>query len=683
MSARPVVMLLVLLMSFAASEVVAQTATGSSSSLLYFRQRENSASPEIRARLARLRQLKIMNHWRFQPMYTDVMDLKLEQITGFKAPSNFKQVIAAQNAKAAAKLAALGWRAPAPTALVNIGLPQFDWRTLHMVTEVKNQNPCGSCWVFAAHGAFEGAWAVASGGQLLSTSEQNTLDCNGESDCGGGHLDEAFNYIQDTGTADGAVYPYPMPGQQRPCQVPPLPQPYHIATWGYVEDDDEVPSVVKLKTALCAHGPLAVCIYSTDALQSYAESNDEVFDEHDTGHIWQRTNHCVTLIGWDDSKHAWLVKNSWGPNWGGPCGLGSTGGYAWIDYDSNNIGYGAAWVLPQVVAHEGSRIESWTIPMPIINRPGPVVYDGIQAAPRIEFRPGDEVVLQAGGCAQTGGSGDTWKRYVNPSGDDASRMYFGTVDIAGVTNGEVPIRDTGGSYDETHRDVYTVHFADRVPSGISPGRCYLALGYRDEDYSDNGYDNHDDGTEDQCRGVGNAYVRITVTHHIGEEGGPAETDPVEAKYESGGIAVLLGSPSEPEKVAPDGTGKFRYYQRGCIYWAPGSGAHEVHGAILSKWATLKWEKSFLGYPTTDESPTPDGAGRFNHFEHGSIYWTPATGAHEIHGAIREKWAQLGWERSTLGYPVSDEEPSGQAGGRISRFEHGSIVWDSVRGARVQ
>jgi hypothetical protein len=65
--------------------------------------------------------------------------------------------------------------------------------------------------------------------------------------------------------------------------------------------------------------------------------------------------------------------------------------------------------------------------------------------------------------------------------------------------------------------------------------------------------------------------------------------------------------------------------------------------------------SFLGYPTTDETGTPDGVGRFNHFfNSGSIYWTPATNAWSIHGAIRAKWASMGWERSCLGYPVSDE-----------------------------
>jgi hypothetical protein len=83
--------------------------------------------------------------------------------------------------------------------------------------------------------------------------------------------------------------------------------------------------------------------------------------------------------------------------------------------------------------------------------------------------------------------------------------------------------------------------------------------------------------------------------------------------------------------------------------------HEVHGAILATSQELGAESSFLGYPVIDESGTPDGIGRFNHFQAGSIYWTPATGAHEVHGLIRDYWSAHGWERNAaLGYPISDE-----------------------------
>lgn len=120
---------------------------------------------------------------------------------------------------------------------------------------------------------------------------------------------------------------------------------------------------------------------------------------------------------------------------------------------------------------------------------------------------------------------------------------------------------------------------------------------------------------------------------------------------------LLGYPRTDEKVGGDDKkeGRYSHFQRGSIYWHPQSGAHEVHGAILGKYRELGAEAGLLGYPTTHETTTPDKIGRFNHFQRGSIYWTPSTGAHEVHGLIRNFWAQKGWERNpALGYPITDE-----------------------------
>jgi hypothetical protein len=156
---------------------------------------------------------------------------------------------------------------------------------------------------------------------------------------------------------------------------------------------------------------------------------------------------------------------------------------------------------------------------------------------------------------------------------------------------------------------------------------------------------------------------------------------IDVKYaQLGGAGGLLGSPVTPENVAPDAIGRYRHYQRGSIYWTPSTRAHEVHGAIRGKWSSLGWERSFLGYPLTDETTTPDGVGRYNHFQGGSVYWTPGTGAHEVHGAIRGKWSSLGWERSFLGYPTSDELTTEDGVGRYSEFQHGSIYWSPATGA---
>jgi len=138
---------------------------------------------------------------------------------------------------------------------------------------------------------------------------------------------------------------------------------------------------------------------------------------------------------------------------------------------------------------------------------------------------------------------------------------------------------------------------------------------------------------------------------------------------------LGGTPGLPVNGVEYGAGDGykRRYQNGVIYFLPPAGPCLVKGAILNEYLSLGAEAGFLGYPTTDERSTPDGAGRYNHFERGSIYWTYGTGAHEIHGAIRDKWASLGWEKSWLGFPASGEKAFTEDG-RVSQFQYGFIYW---------
>lgn len=84
-------------------------------------------------------------------------------------------------------------------------------------------------------------------------------------------------------------------------------------------------------------------------------------------------------------------------------------------------------------------------------------------------------------------------------------------------------------------------------------------------------------------------------------------------------------------------------------------------------------------PTEEVKSCSDGIGYFRRYGGAMIYWTPATGAHEVHGDICRKWSQLGFERSWLGYPVSDEMDFAQ-GGRVSSFQHGEIYWWRDTGA---
>jgi len=149
--------------------------------------------------------------------------------------------------------------------------------------------------------------------------------------------------------------------------------------------------------------------------------------------------------------------------------------------------------------------------------------------------------------------------------------------------------------------------------------------------------------------------------------------------EKGGANGFLGLPTTDELNTKDNKGRYNNFEGGSIYWTAEKGAFEVHGDIRAKWMALGGESGFLGYPLTDETTTPDKIGRYNHFQGGSIYWTPLTGAYEVHGLIRNKWANLGWEKSSLGYPISDELKCSDNVGRYTKFQGGVIYYHPVYG----
>jgi uncharacterized protein with LGFP repeats len=133
----------------------------------------------------------------------------------------------------------------------------------------------------------------------------------------------------------------------------------------------------------------------------------------------------------------------------------------------------------------------------------------------------------------------------------------------------------------------------------------------------------------------------------------------------------------------------REYEHGAVYWSERTGAHEVHGAIAVRWHAVGADASFLGLPTTDELRLVDlrdapgtPTGGYAHFEGGSIYWTARHGAAVVHGMVRDIWALLGWERSALGLPVADVRVDRETGVFSGCFEHGTIAWSPAGGPEI-
>jgi len=144
----------------------------------------------------------------------------------------------------------------------------------------------------------------------------------------------------------------------------------------------------------------------------------------------------------------------------------------------------------------------------------------------------------------------------------------------------------------------------------------------------------------------------------------------------------LGYPVSDVRSTPDGMGSYVLFQRGSVYWTRATGGHALWGPVLDAWAATGWEKGPLGYPTVDVTATPDGQGVYASFQRGAVYSTARTGAHVLSGDVLAAWADSGWESGPLGYPVSDQATTPDGKGRYAHFEHGSVYATTATGAHV-
>lgn len=241
----------------------------------------------------------------------------LEQVCGFVEPPN-----AADMAPRAILTSTM---APPST---------FDWRDFDGVTAVKNQKNCGSCWAFATNAAIESSIKIMDGINV-DLSEQWLVSCNTSGwGCGGGWY--AYNYYVPGGLLDdcgenggvqGMYFPYV--AYETACSCP-YPHEYWIDGWSYVYSSSQVAPVDSIKMAIMEWGPVAVGVYVNDPWYAY---NGGIFNDCQNMSV----NHTVLAVGWDDDfqgsgEGVWIIKNSWGTDWGDD-------GYMYMPYGCSKIGY--------------------------------------------------------------------------------------------------------------------------------------------------------------------------------------------------------------------------------------------------------------------------------------------------------------------------------------------------------
>lgn len=180
----------------------------------------------------------------------------------------------------------------------NVKIGDIDWTTKDgVVTAVKNQGQCGSCWAFSATGGLEGAWGLAS--DPKNFSEQQLVDCSkkyGNNGCNGGLMDSAFKFVKDNGIVIESAYPYT--AKDGTCKT--ATGPYKIS--GYT--DIQRGSTNDLANKLAGR-PISVAVDASN----WSPYKSGIFSNCGTS-----LNHGVLLVG--STADAWRIKNSWGPGWG-------------------------------------------------------------------------------------------------------------------------------------------------------------------------------------------------------------------------------------------------------------------------------------------------------------------------------------------------------------------------------
>jgi len=221
-------------------------------------------------------------------------------------------------------------RRPVVSPKVGAAVPDsIDWRNQGMVTKVKNQEQCGSCWAFSATETIESAWMkkkMITNTSMPPLAPQQIVDCDTSDDgCNGGNPYTAYIYVIGQGGLDKEV-DYPYTGQDGNCAFKSGDVGATISNWHYAcsqEDESE------LKTNVANVGPLSICV---DA-QNWQDYTGGVMSGWQCAWI-NLLDHCVQAVGYDltdSSNPFWIVRNSWGTDWG-------ENGYIRLQYGDNTCG---------------------------------------------------------------------------------------------------------------------------------------------------------------------------------------------------------------------------------------------------------------------------------------------------------------------------------------------------------
>lgn len=220
---------------------------------------------------------------------------------------------------------------------------KFNWNELGKVTRVYQQQSCGSCYVYSTTSAMESQYLIKANKTVrpqhamgfgpvdnnqeedVEFSVQATLNCMSNG-CGGGSLQEPLEYYVNRGVTAYKNAPYKNTALQ--CRTD-YPIALRARRFCYFTNSEEE----RIQRLLMRHGPAGVAIDASSPVLSFLK------DSPFSGECGRALDHAVLMVGWDEKY--WIIKNSWGPNWG-------IGGYLYLPRGDNRCGIQMMYGVPIV-----------------------------------------------------------------------------------------------------------------------------------------------------------------------------------------------------------------------------------------------------------------------------------------------------------------------------------------------
>lgn len=169
------------------------------------------------------------------------------------------------------------------------------------------------------------------------------------------------------------------------------------------------------------------------------------------------------------------------------------------------------------------------------------------------------------------------------------------------------------------------------------------------------------------------YTNGAIYQKIGFPSYAMSNEMVEKYKEIGYEASLAGYPKSDVFDLPDSVGRAQVFEGCSFYYYPNLGVKLIFGRIGAKWAEYEWERGILGYPESDPYTPSTGVGQVQKFHKSMILWTEKTDAHPVYGLIYEAYERNGFE-TDLGFPTSDESDTQDGKGRYQATEFGHLYW---------